>query len=126
MSTDGGRPAPGRRVLIVEDRYLVADDLRRVCERLGVAVAGVVPDVESGLRIASTERLDLAILDIDLRGRDVFGVAAALEERDVPFIFVTGYRAAVLPERFRSRPLVRKPFTEAEVVARIRTLLAPG
>ena len=115
-----------RRVLIVEDRFLVADDLSRFCRRQGGEVAGPVPDVERARKIASDERLDLAILDVDLQGRDVFDVAAILERRGIPFLFVTGYGRSQLPERYRGRPFVAKPFGEADLVAGIRPLLKPG
>lgn len=127
MPHEGERSAlSGRRVLIVEDRYLVAEDLRQICERLGADVAAVVASAAAALPIAAGEPLDLAILDIDLGGHDVFDVATVLERRTVEFVFVTGYRAASLPERFRHRPLVRKPFSEACLVASIGPLLSPG
>lgn len=120
------RPAlERRRILIVEDRFLVADDLSRFCRRHGGEIAGPVPDVERAGRMASEERLDLAILDVDLQGRDVFGVAAILERRGIPFVFVTGYGQSHLPERFRERPLSPKPYSEADLLAQIQSLLKP-
>lgn len=127
MLSDLGRPAlAARRILIVEDRYLVADDLRRICRGLGGEVAGLAANVEQARRMAADDTLDLAILDIDLRGQDVFEVAAILEERGTPFVFVTGYRRGHLPERYRSRPLVAKPFSREDLLAGIEALaLAP-
>lgn len=116
-----------RRILIVEDRYLVADDLSRLCRRAGAEIAGPVPEVSRARAIAETEPLDLAILDVDLRGEAVFGVAAILEQRGIPFLFVTGYGEKHLPERFRTVPLVPKPFSGPDLVARIGQLLQrPG
>lgn len=114
-----------RRILIVEDRFLVADDLSRLCLRHGGEIAGPVPDVGRARQMASEEPLDLAILDIDLQGRNVFGVAAILDRRGVPFVFVTGYGPAHLPERYRGRPLVSKPYSEADLLTHISSLLKP-
>ena len=126
MQSERVRPAlADRRILIVEDRFLVADDLSRFCTRQGAEVAGPVPDVERARRLAAAERLDLAILDIDLQGRDVFGVAAVLDRRGIPFVFVTGYGRSHLPDQYRGRPLLAKPYSEPELLERIKSLLAP-
>lgn len=112
-----------QRVLIVEDRYLVADELTRICQRHGAAIAGPVPDVARARALAAEEPLDLAILDVDLRGEDVFGVAAILEGRGIPFLFVTGYGASHLPEKYRGAPRVSKPFSASDIVNRVARLL---
>lgn len=120
MSSDKRTPALlGRRVLIVEDRFFVADDLSRIMTRHGAEVAGVAADVDEATSLAAAEALDIAVLDVDLRGRDVFEVVAVLEGRRVPFVFVTGYSGSQLPEKYRGSPLVSKPFSEPELIAKI-------
>lgn len=116
----------GRRVLIVEDRYFVADDLRRLLSHNGAEIVAVVADVEEAKRIAGSDKIDLAVLDVDLRGRDVFDAVGVLEARGTPFIFVTGYRQAHLPEQYRDRPIVSKPFSEPDLLAKVRVALAAG
>ncbi len=116
----------GLRILIVEDRYLVADDLRRLFTKNGAEIVAVVADVDEARRIAETGSLDLAVLDVDLRGRDVFDVVAVLEARGTPFIFVTGYRQAHLPEIYRDRPIVSKPFSEPDLLAKVNAALSAG
>lgn len=118
-------PLLNRRILIVEDRYLVADDLSRFCRRLGGEIAGLAGDLDRARAMASSEALDLAILDVDLRGQAVFDVAAILESRGIPFLFVTGYRQVNLPEEYRDRPIVSKPFSEADLMAGIQPILLP-
>ena len=73
--------------------------------------------------MASEEAIGLAILDVDLRGHDVFEVAGILESRAIPFVFVTGYGEVNLPERFRGRPIVTKPFSEGDLLAAIEPLM---
>lgn len=117
---DNSTPALlGRRILIVEDRFFVADDLSRMVTRHGAEVAGVAADVDEAKGLAKAETLDVAVLDVDLRGRDVFEVVAVLEGRRVPFVFVTGYSGSQLPEKYRGSPLVSKPFSEPELIAKI-------
>jgi CheY-like chemotaxis protein len=116
----------GRRVLIVEDRYFVADDLRRLLSRNGAEVIAVVADVEEAKRIAGSDKIDLAVLDVDLRGRDVFDAVGVLEARGTPFIFVTGFRQAHLPEQYRDRPIVSKPFSEPDLLSKVRIALEAG
>lgn len=117
------RGLAGCRVLIVEDRYLVADDLGRLLAQNGAEIVAVAADIGRATELAATGAFDLAVLDVDLRGQDVFGVAAILEGRSIPFLFVTGYPRAHLPEGYRARPIVTKPFSEAEVLAGIARLL---
>jgi CheY-like chemotaxis protein len=58
---------------------------------------------------------DLAVLDVHLNGRNVFDFADALAARGTPFIFATGYGERGIPDRHRSRPVLQKPFTPADL-----------
>ena len=106
-----------RRILVVEDEALIAMDLERVVRRAGCEVLGPVGRAEEALRLAAEERLDAAILDVRLSDGDCFAVADALARRRVPFVFVTGSAPAALPERFRGRLLIRKPYNAAKLAA---------
>lgn len=101
----------GRRVLIVEDEYLLAEDLRLTLERFGAEVVGPVPSVgEAMATVADHPELDGAVLDMNLRGTMVFPVADLLVARGVPFFFTTGYSLSALPDRFASVQRFDKPF----------------
>jgi DNA-binding response OmpR family regulator len=113
----------GRRILIVEDRFFVADDLRQLFTRHGAEIVAVVADADQAARLAETGPIDVAVLDVDLRGRDVFDAADILAARGTAFIFVTGYREVHLPERFRRRPIVPKPFSETELLEKVDAAL---
>ncbi|WP_342151788.1 response regulator [Methylorubrum sp. SB2] len=100
----------GRTVLVVEDEYFIADDLRRVFEENGAQVIGPVGSVEDALAILSdAPRIDGAVLDINLRQTMVYPVADALRQRGVPFVFATGYESTVIPERLRDAIHCEKP-----------------
>ena len=101
----------GRRVLVVEDEYMLAQDLRQELEGMGAEVLGPVPSVAGALALlAGTAVPDAAILDVNLGGEMVFPVAEALRERGVPFIFTTGYDGWSLPPAYAEVPRCEKPF----------------
>ena len=100
----------GCRVLVVEDEYYIADDLVHAIRRIGGEVLGPAATREKALELLDkAERVDVALLDIDLRGQAVHDVADALAARDVPFVFVTGYEPRDLPDRFARVPCWTKP-----------------
>ena len=107
------------RVLLVEDETLVAMLLEDMIADLGGTVVGSVSRVSRALEFAkdADTRIDLAVLDVNLGGEEVFPVAEALAERGVPFAFSTGYGNAGLPESWRGRPTLQKPFTQEQVTA---------
>lgn len=105
-----GRCLSGRRVLVVEDEYFVADDVARRLEARGAEVIGPVGDVDDALDlIDDTERLHAAVLDLNLKGEMAFPVADALIERGVPFVFATGYDQGAIPERYSKFARCEKP-----------------
>ena len=108
---DGSTQAlKSRRLLVVEDDYLLADDLARSLEALGVEVVGPVGSIDDALAlIAGDGALDGALLDINLRGERVFAVADALAARRVPFVFTSGYDRVAIPACYAEIPLCTKP-----------------
>jgi two-component SAPR family response regulator len=107
-----------RRVLVVEDEYLLAVDLARSLERFGVEVLGPVGTVQDALDLIGAEKvIDGAVLDINLNGEPVYPVAEALQKRGAPFIFASGYDANSVPARFDAIPRVPKP-VDTEALAR--------
>lgn len=99
-----------RRALVVEDDYFIADDLARALRKFDAEVVGPVPTCNEALRLLAAERIDLAILDINLRDAAVFPVADVLSARGTPFVFATGYGETSVPDRFRDVPRWEKPF----------------
>ena len=106
-----------KRVLVVEDDYLVAMDIARSLERAGAEVIGPAPAVEAALDAVERTALDGAILDMNLGGEMAFPVADALMARGVPFIFATGYDAQVIPLRFTHVKRCEKPMASEPIAA---------
>lgn len=120
MTTDTARRGAlaGRRVLLVEDEYLIVGDLVRAFEAAGVVVLGPAASVRAALRlVADTPRIDGAVLDINLRGEMVYPVVDALRDRRVPFVFATGYDEAVIPAPYADAIRCEKPVDPARIAA---------
>jgi CheY-like chemotaxis protein len=107
----------GLRILVVEDEFLVALDIERMVQDSGAEVVGPVGTLEEALAKAGTERLDGAILDVNIAGRKITPVALALRERGVPFILSTGYGPKGLDPELAEAPSLHKPFDERQATA---------
>ena len=100
----------GRRILVVEDDFFVADEVTHGLRRHGAEVVGPAPTVAAALALLDgTAALDGAALDVNLGGEMVYPVAEALRRRGVPFVFATGYEAAAIDEGFAAMPVCMKP-----------------
>jgi CheY-like chemotaxis protein len=113
----------GCRVLFVEDETLIAVLIEEALQDLGCIVVGPVAKLEVALALARTETLDAAVLDVNIRGGDVFPVAELLRSRAIPFVLATGYGDWALPEAFRHQPRLGKPFTLQALTNSVSRLL---
>ena len=99
-----------KRVLIVEDDVMIRMLIEDMLADLGFAVAGQAARVHDALAALKNTDIDVAILDVNLSGETTGPVAEALAAQGTPFVFATGYGEHGLPEQFRDRPLLKKPF----------------
>ena len=113
----------GVRVLVVEDESPIAMLLEDMLETLGCVVSGCAASVAEALRLGADGEFDVALLDMNLAGEVVLPVAHVLEAREAAFVFVTGYGEQGVPDRFRGRPVVSKPFLINELAASISLAL---
>ena len=115
----------GKRILVVEDEYLLADDLRTALQDVGSEVVGPVPDAAGALAlIDGPGRIDAALLDINLSGTPAFSVADALVGRGVPIAFITGYDQSAIPDRLANVARLEKPVGVPSILALLEPLLA--
>ena len=103
------------RVLVVEDEMTVAMLIEDMVSELAYEVAAVVPRLEDAMRMLDSEIFDVAVLDVHLNGKTVFGFAEELEARDIPFVFATAYGPHAIPARFQNHAVLRKPFGPVEL-----------
>jgi CheY-like chemotaxis protein len=102
--------ADAKRVLIVEDDVMIRMLIEDMLVDLGFAVAGQAAKVYEALAAVKNTDIDVAILDVNLSGETTGPVAEALAAQGTPFVFATGYGEHGLPEAFRDRPTLKKPF----------------
>jgi CheY-like chemotaxis protein len=101
---------PARRILVVEDELMIRMLLEDMLGELGYTVAAEAARIDEALEAAKTADFDVAILDVNLNGQPILPVADALVARGMPFVFATGYGERGLPEPYRDRPTLKKPF----------------
>ena len=118
-----GSELTGRRVLVIEDEALIAMLLEDQLAELGCEIAGVAARFDDALEKATALAFDVAILDVNLSGKESFPIAEALRARGMPFVFATGYGATALPETLRSVPIVRKPYQLQQLAVVLRAAL---
>lgn len=111
----------GLKILVVEDEYMLADELHRALLSAGADVLGPVRDEESALHLLESETCDCAILDINLNGKQCFRLADEAVTRRIPAAFTTGYSVDVVPTEFQAFELFEKPFEMSDVIAFIAT-----
>jgi len=116
QKVDSDLDMSGWRILVVEDHYLLADEIRRALRRHGAEVIGPAANLAAGLALARHEPIDGAVLDINLDGEQVFGIADELSRRGIPFVFATGYEGWSLPAAYQSMKRIEKPFDIAELI----------
>lgn len=98
------------RILIVEDEYIVAHSLEMLLRTAGAEIVGLVPSVEEALSVVkSGVRIDIATVDMNLRGQSAAPIVDALAERAVPFVFMTGADDNPLFSRYPDVPRCAKP-----------------
>jgi len=107
----------GLKVLVVEDEALVSMLLEDMLADHGCEVAATASRLSQAMELVSDEKVafDAAILDVNLGGDAIFPVAEVLAARGAPFVFATGYGAGGLPESWRDRPTLQKPFNQRDV-----------
>ena len=115
--------AEGRQVLVVEDEMMIVLMIEDTLSGLGAEVVGPVSRLDAALRLAKEGRIDAAVLDINIRGGNSYPVADILAERQIPFVFCSGYGDWALEQRHRDRPRLTKPVTPGELEFRVLALL---
>jgi len=122
-AADPASPKTGRRIFVVEDEFLIRMLLEDMLTDLGYDLVGMAGRVDEAAEMAQTKDFDLAILDVNLDGQDVYPVADLIGKRGLPFMFVTGYGGRGLPDNYRNRPTLQKPFQLDELKRMLAQLL---
>lgn len=116
----------GLTIMVVEDEFLVANLIEHMLEDAGCAVSGPFPRLAEAVDGAEHEPCDAAVLDVNLAGERIYPVAEILSQRNIPFLFVTGYDGVSMPSEYAGRPHLRKPFKSAELLHALKGLVQPA
>ena len=112
MTSQAENPGPlaGRRILVVEDEYFLADDIVRALTALGARIVGPCGGLAEATGILDGDAvIDAAIMDINLRDEMAFPLARALRSRHIPLIFTTGYDRSSIASEFHDVRVWSKP-----------------
>jgi CheY-like chemotaxis protein len=120
-------PLSGRRVLVIEDEYFLADDIARALRELGARSVGPVGEFEDAASLLDTDvTIDAAVLDINLRSDMVFPLARTLRARKVPFVFTTGYDRRSIEAEFGDVRLWEKPLDIPAMARELAGMITAG
>ena len=107
----------GRRILVVEDEFMIADGVRRALASAGATVLGPIGNLDDALSFIQSEpHIDGALLDANLVGVYAYPAADLLLSRGVKIVFATGYDLADIPDRFSVVPRCQKPFSAKRIL----------
>ncbi|SCB50589.1 hypothetical protein GA0061098_1014185 [Bradyrhizobium shewense] len=122
-------PLMGRRILVVEDEYFLADDIGNAMRTLGAEIAGPVGHIEDAVEMLHNGGvLDAAVLDVNIRAKPIFPIARELRARHVPFVFTTGYDRISIEPEFQDVPIWEKPIDIVAMAQNLASLVGgqPG
>jgi DNA-binding response OmpR family regulator len=112
------------RLLVIEDESLVAQDIGWTIESIkGFKLAGIAATVERALAFIRSHEIDGAILDANLDGESSKSVAAELRRKSIPYLILSGcLDRRLLPPPLDRGPLLEKPYSEKDLISRIKSL----
>jgi two-component SAPR family response regulator len=117
----------GKKILVVEDEYLLAEDVCELLRECGAEIVGPVSRLEEGIALAeSSESLDCAVLDLNLNGKSAVEIARTLSRNKVGFVFVTGYDAGGIDREFENTPRLVKPFDKTKLCHAVQAQIGSG
>jgi CheY-like chemotaxis protein len=108
----------GCSVFLVEDEVMIRMMVADMLEELGYRIAAEAGEVSEALKLVQVTDFDVAILDVNVNGKVITPVAELIKAKGRPFIFATGYGSSGLPEEYRDRPALQKPF-QLETLAQV-------
>jgi CheY-like chemotaxis protein len=116
----------GLRVLVVEDEFLLAIAVEEDLRAAGCVVVGPIGSLGPAMAAATTETFSAAVIDMNLNGTMAYPLADQLAERGIPFLLLTGYDRADLPERLRAVPRITKPYDAMALVDQLARVARPA
>jgi CheY-like chemotaxis protein len=117
MSAHLTQQLTGRRVLVIEDQYLIAMEIAEALEEAGAEIVGPTGSVSSAAKPIHDDGFDLAVVDVQLRDGEAYPLVDELQKARIPMVFLTGYERPQLRREYRGLPHVIKPFEPKQLVS---------
>jgi DNA-binding response OmpR family regulator len=111
-------------ILIVEDEPLIAMMLEDFLGSLGHCVKGICESVAEAREAVEAGGFDLAILDVNLKGENIWPVASEMRARGIPFVIASGGHVDPPPAEFANVPMIDKPYTIDRITPAMEDALA--
>jgi CheY-like chemotaxis protein len=112
-------------IFLVEDDAIIRMMIAQMVEELDHCVVAEAGRIEVALPLAEHAAFDLAISDINIGGLKINPVAEIVQARGLPLLFASGYGPPGVPESFKGRPALRKPFQIEELGKAIDSIFSP-
>jgi len=123
MPAEPAAPAQQGRALVVDDEMLICMLVESILMDAGYAVV-TANSVAEALATIDADRIDFAVVDVNLKGQSAYPIAEKLASARIPFVFATG--AGHGPMEFPDRPWIAKPFNETDLLDVIGRLTDPA
>jgi CheY-like chemotaxis protein len=123
--SSGEPKAPGLRILIVEDETMIAMLVEDMLAELGHATVGIAANIEEAAKLAAEAVFDAALLDVNLSGKTVDPIANTLARRGIPFAFTTGIDQSGIPQAYRDRVTLQKPYVIEQLKEALARMMRP-
>jgi DNA-binding response OmpR family regulator len=114
----------GRRVLVIEDEMLILMMIEDMLADIGCESVTSAATIDQAIALIDVQVFDAAMLDMNLNGKNSRVVADALAARGVPFVFSTGNSVQDVWDGYNGHAVLRKPFSNGELVAMLTCLLS--
>ncbi len=123
-------PHLGTRILVIDDSPTIIAALRNMLTRQSKHIVLEALEAETGIQMAMNDMPDIIFLDLILPGMSGFTALRKLRQneitREIPIIVMSGNEAAIeefYVQRIGADDFMKKPFSRAEVYARIERLI---
>ena len=113
----------GLRVLVIEDSPVIAMATAHMLRALGHIPLGPAGNMTTATALVGSEKMDAAIVDLNIRGTKAFSLLSVLNNRGIPFLIASGYADWNMPEEWLGRVRLQKPFSEAQLQAKLTEIM---
>lgn len=121
------QPLNGLTVLVLEDEYLIAMEIEDVCRESGATEVRLAASIDEATALSGAAPVDVAVIDLNLRGQSTLDFARTLQERGVPFLFATGMTdLSVIGPEFATITVIDKPYDTDTLVGAITATVRGG